>query len=97
MDASTRPGASHRGISRRFILTPGYYSLTYFYRSHGFIPEYTLCGAADVNSNVAIVKATSTTSLAPDSMIVRAFVDPDLLFSHPRTDPVLRARFVVQP
>ena len=92
LDASTRPGASNRGISRRFILTPGYYSLTYFYRSHGFIPEYTLCGAADVNSNVAIVKATSTTSLAPDSMIVRAFVDPDLLFSHPRTDPVLRAR-----
>jgi len=48
---------------------------------------------SDIDGQIAIVRATNNEKwLEPDSMIVRAFVDPDLLFSHPRTDPVLRAR-----
>ncbi len=93
LDASSSvAGEGHRGISRRLILTPGYYNLAYSYMSHDLSPQYNLCGRSNVETNIATVRATNTTARAPDSMIVRAFIDADLLFSDPRSDPVLRAR-----
>lgn len=87
----------HRGISRRFILTPGYYSLTYFYASHKLSPSYLYCGVGSVDANILNVKNTNQAKdsnqnvYSPDTMLVRAFIDPDLNFQHPRSGSTLRA------
>jgi hypothetical protein len=93
LDASRRPRhwSSNRGVSRRFLLMPGFYKLSYYYRSHRLNNSATYCGFNNINENIMKIANTNTAPIAPDSLLVRAFIDPHLNYSHPRSEPVVRA------
>jgi Flp pilus assembly protein TadG len=89
-NVSAGPGepSSNRSISRRFMLTPGYYAVRYKYLAARPLASAAteLCGLESHSNNLTIA---GTTSFA-----MRVFVDADQSFSHPESEPVIRAQAV---
>jgi len=92
LDASKRTGTnntSNRAISRRFILTPGYYKVSYAYASYFPMNEFTYCGAQDASSHIALLSTIKTESRSADTNLLRVYMDSDRMFSHPSSVPIV--------
>lgn len=88
---------TNRAISQKFILAPGYYNLTYYYKSVLTSAPLALCGVANINFHQSLVAGynVSNTSRSwwypADSMRLGVYMDPDLSYSHPETARTLNA------
>lgn len=93
LDATLRTDyGSNRAISRRFVFTPGYYQLRYWYKSAGDLQLFmTSCGVADVQTQTNLLAALNTSKWPADTNLMRVYVDADASFSSPYSEPILRA------
>jgi Flp pilus assembly protein TadG len=99
LDGSRTVGTSldtNRAISRKFILSPGYYNLNYYHISVRTSAPLALCGVSNINSNLALVQGynisdTTRSWYAANSMQLGVYMDPDLSYSHPESTTTLRA------
>ena len=84
-------GTVNRGISRKFVLPPGFYKLSYYYRGNRSLTVRDLCGIKDLSAQLIEAKAMNTTTTESSTNLIKVAVDADRLVSHPRTAPILRA------
>lgn len=78
----------NRAISRRFILAPGYYNVSYYYMSRDTQAPTVMCGLDSFDADMArLWRNQSWRQYAPDSMMVRVYMDSDRTFSHPVSEP----------
>jgi hypothetical protein len=87
---------SNRTITRRFLLDPGYYQVSYYFRSNATFASLgstVYCGATPTAANMSALTGTGTTTLtysgggtytmALDTNTVGVFMSHDLLASDP--------------
>lgn len=96
LDAGSFIGTPNRAISRKFILAPGYYSVSYYYISARTSAPLALCGASSIASHTSLVQSYNATNPTyyfrpADSMRLGVYMDPDLSYAHPESEPILRA------